>query len=125
MTRTVYIAEDDEDVRQLLTFKLTQNGFDVTQFPDGEACVEHLQERTKVPNIVVLDVMMPRMDGLQVLEVIREDDTLCELPVLMLTARSREEDVVKGFKQGATDYVTKPFSPNEVVARIERLLGQA
>jgi DNA-binding response OmpR family regulator len=73
--------------------------------------------------VVVLDVMMPRMDGFQVLERIREDDALAGVPVLMLTARSREEDVVEGFERGATDYVTKPFSPSEVVARIERLIG--
>lgn len=122
MTQKAVIAEDDEVIRQLLTSKLKRSGFDVAGFEDGQACIEHLQQRDELPHIVVLDVMMPRMDGLQVLERIREDDTLGELPVLMLTARSREKDVVEGFERGATDYVTKPFSPSEVIARIERLI---
>ncbi|ELY56539.1 response regulator receiver protein [Natronococcus amylolyticus DSM 10524] len=122
MTRSIVIAEDDEDIQQLLTFKLQANGFDVTTFEDGRACIDHLQETDELPDLVVLDVMMPRMDGFQVLERIRDEDTLADLPVLMLTARSREDDVVEGFERGATDYVTKPFSPNEVVARIKRML---
>lgn len=125
MTRTAVIAEDDEDIRQLLTFKLTRSEFEVEGFEDGQACLEHLEGRGDLPEIVVLDVMMPRMDGLQVLERIRDDNELHEVPVLMLTARSREDDVVEGFERGATDYVTKPFSPSEVVARIERLLRTA
>lgn len=125
MTRTAIIAEDDEDIRQLLTFKLTRSEFEVEGFEDGQACFEHLEGRSDPPEIVVLDVMMPRMDGLQVLERIQKNDELREVPVLMLTARSREEDIVEGFERGATDYVTKPFSPSEVVARIERLLRTA
>jgi DNA-binding response OmpR family regulator len=123
MSRTAVLAEDDEDIRQLLSFKLNRGGFEVEGFEDGQACLEHLHEREGIPEVVVLDVMMPRMDGFQVLEQIREDDMLAGVPVLMLTARSREEDVVEGFERGATDYVTKPFSPSEVVARIERLIG--
>jgi DNA-binding response OmpR family regulator len=123
MSRTAVLAEDDEDIRQLLLFKLNRGGFEVEGFEDGQACLDHLHERKTIPEVVVLDVMMPRMNGFQVLEQIREDDMLADVPVLMLTARSREEDVVEGFERGATDYVTKPFSPSEVVARIERLIG--
>ncbi|MEM4780248.1 MAG: response regulator [Halalkalicoccus sp.] len=123
MSRTAVLAEDDEDIRQLLSFKLDRSGFEVEGFEDGQACLDHLHGRDELPAVVVLDVMMPRMDGFQVLERIREDDALADVPVLMLTARSREEDVVEGFERGATDYVTKPFSPSEVVARIERLIG--
>ncbi|ELY55992.1 response regulator receiver protein [Natronococcus amylolyticus DSM 10524] len=123
MNRTAVLAEDDEDIRQLLSFKLDRGGFNVEGFVDGQACLDHLHEREDLPDVVVLDVMMPRMDGFQVLERIRDDDALADVPVLMLTARSREEDVVEGFERGATDYVTKPFSPNEVIARIERLIG--
>ncbi|WP_331234247.1 response regulator transcription factor [Natronorarus salvus] len=122
MTRSIVIAEDEEDIQQLLTFKLKASGFDVTTFDDGRACIDHLRETDELPDLVVLDVMMPRMDGFQVLERIRDEEALADLPVLLLTARSREDDVVEGFERGATDYVTKPFSPNEVVARIERML---
>ncbi|PSP55200.1 response regulator [Halobacteriales archaeon QS_1_67_19] len=122
MTRSVIIAEDDAEIRQLLRFKLESSGFDVTTFEDGRACIEHFETREQPPEIVVLDVMMPQADGFQVLDHVRDDDVLSDVPVLMLTARSREDDVVEGFDRGATDYVTKPFSPSEVVARIERLV---
>jgi DNA-binding response OmpR family regulator len=121
MTHAAVIAEDDLEIRELLQFKLRNSGFDVTAFENGQVCIDHLEQREDPPDIVVLDIMMPTMDGLQVLERIRDDDSLSDLPVLMLTARSREDDIVEGFEQGATDYVTKPFSPSEVVARINRL----
>lgn len=121
MTGTILIAEDDEEIRQLLTFKLEANGFAVATVEDGRSCLDYLRRADELPAMVVLDVMMPKVDGFQVLERIREDDSLADLPVLMLTARSREADVVEGFERGATDYVTKPFSPNEVIARIERM----
>ncbi|WP_255167401.1 response regulator transcription factor [Natrononativus amylolyticus] len=122
MTRSIVLAEDDEDIQQLLTFKLQASGFDVQAFGDGRTCLEYLRDTDEPPAAVILDVMMPELDGFQVLERIREDESLADLPVLMLTARSREGDVVEGFERGATDYVTKPFSPSEVVVRIERTI---
>jgi DNA-binding response OmpR family regulator len=121
MTRSAAIAEDDPEIQELLQFKLRANDFDVTTFEDGQSCIKHLEQHGHEFDVVILDIMMPRTDGFQVLEHIRTDDSLSELPVLLLTARARESDVVEGFERGATDYMTKPFSPAEVVARVERL----
>lgn len=128
MTRHVLIAEDDEDISRLLEAKLRSAGFEVSLVEDGEACWEYLEGVDSAgdvpPDLLILDVMMPRLDGFQILDRINESETLRDLPVLMLTARSRETDVVRGLELGATDYVAKPFSVNEVAARVDRLMGR-
>ncbi|CAN5155525.1 MAG: response regulator transcription factor [Nocardioides sp.] len=119
----IVVADDDDDIRELVEFKLTTLGHDVVPCVDGAAalaaCAEH------VPDLILLDVTMPGMSGLEALAVIRSDSELAELPVVMLTARAQEGDIHAGLSRGATDYVTKPFSPRELAARIEELLGTA
>lgn len=128
MTRHVLIAEDDEDISRLLEAKLRGVGFEVTLVADGEACWEYLEgvdhDGGPVPDLLVLDVMMPGMDGFQLLGRINESELLRDLPVLMLTARARESDVVRGLELGATDYVAKPFSVSEVAVRVDKLMGR-
>lgn len=128
MTRHVLIAEDDEDISRLLEAKLRGVGFEVTLVADGEACWEYLEgvdhDGGPVPDLLVLDVMMPGMDGFQLLGRINESELLRDLPVLMLTARARESDVVRGLELGATDYVAKPFSVTEVAVRVDKLMGR-
>lgn len=119
MTYEVVAADDDEIIRETVEFKLTSQGWNVTLFENGRACWEHLASTAEnPPDVVVLDVMMPGLSGLQILQRIRENESLSSLPVLILTSRGREEHVVEGFDRGATDYLTKPFSPTELVARI-------
>ncbi|MEF8756809.1 MAG: response regulator [Halobacteriales archaeon] len=119
MTYDVVAADDDEIIRETVEFKLTSQGWDVTSFENGRECWEYLESNSSdPPDVVVLDVMMPGLSGLQVLQRIREDESLASIPVLLLTSRGREEHVVEGFDRGATDYLTKPFSPTELVARI-------
>lgn len=119
MAYDVVTADDDEIIRETVEFKLTSEGWDVTTFKNGRDCWEYLKaESSDLPDVVILDVMMPGLSGLQVLQQIREDASLSSLPVLMLTSRGREEHVVEGFDRGATDYLKKPFSPTELVARI-------
>lgn len=125
MTQTILVAEDDGDVQQLLAYKLRANGFEVVTTDDGQECVDYLEETDELPSVVILDVMMPRMSGLQVLNWIRSDDSLSDLPVLLLTSRSREADVVQGLEYGASDYVTKPFSTGELITRLERISNQS
>ncbi|WP_247001193.1 response regulator transcription factor [Halosolutus gelatinilyticus] len=122
MTRTVLIAEDNADVRYLLQYKLQANGYDVVEVEDGRACLDYLREASALPAAVILDIMMPRVSGLEVLDRIRDDESLSSLPVLLLTSKSSEEDVVRGLEQGASDYLTKPFSADEVLTRIERII---
>jgi len=119
MTYEVVAADDDEIIRQTVEFKLTSQGWDVTSFENGRECWAYLESSASdPPDVVVLDVMMPGLSGLQVLQRIRDDESLASIPVLLLTSRGREEHVVEGFDRGATDYLTKPFSPTELVARI-------
>jgi DNA-binding response OmpR family regulator len=123
MTAEIVIAEDDETTREAIEFNLTDNGWDVVAFTDGDECWEHLESRTNdSPDLVVLDVMMPELDGLSVLERIRDHDALVDLPVVMLTSRNREEDIVQALDTGADDFVAKPFSEAELVGRIEVVL---
>lgn len=122
MTNEIVIADDDETIREVVEFKLTSQGWDVTVFENGRECWEHL-ETNNLPDLIVLDIMMPGLSGLQVLQRIRDSESLSSIPVLILTSRGREEHVVEGFERGATDYLTKPFSPTELVARIKGRLG--
>jgi DNA-binding response OmpR family regulator len=125
MTVEIVIAEDDETTREVVEFNLTDNGWDVVAFTDGDECWEHLESRTSdPPDLVVLDVMMPELDGVSVLERIRNYDALVDLPVVMLTSRNREEDIVQVLDAGADDFVAKPFSEAELVGRIARILDE-
>lgn len=128
MTSHVLIAEDDEDISLLLETKLRNVGFEVTRFQDGQACWEYLERidyDDDSPDLLILDVMMPKIDGFRILGRINESAVLRDLPVLMLTARSRETDVVRGLELGATDYVAKPFSVSELAARAGKLVGRS
>jgi DNA-binding response OmpR family regulator len=118
---TVVIAEDEPDLRKLLVYTLESEGYTVEAFGAGDDCLEHLQAEP-VPELVILDIMMPGMDGVDVLERIREDDRLADIPVVFLSGRGRESDVVAGGEADADDYITKPFSPSELRARVARLL---
>lgn len=114
----ILLAEDDPDVRKWVAVALESEGYAVRTAPDGEAALQAL--RACRPDLLVLDVMMPRKDGLEVCRVVRAADP--GLPVLMLTARNSEKDKLAGFGVGADDYVTKPFSMNELFARVAALL---
>ena len=105
----------------LLEHKLRQSGYDVVSVNDGQAAVD--QFAVSVPDLVVLDGMMPNLDGFQVLRELKKNDEWAKVPVLMLTARRQENDVVEGLSLGAADYLVKPFSPDELVARITRAMS--
>lgn len=117
----IVIADDDDTVREIVEFKLSGPDRTVTAFENGRECWEYLASSER-PDLVVLDVMMPGLTGLQVLERVRDDDALGSVPVIMLTSRGKEEHIIEGFERGATDYMTKPFSPNELAARVNSRL---
>ncbi len=119
-TVTVLIADDEARIRGLLSqFFQKKLGYKVVEAEDGEEALEiFLSGKPKI-NLVILDVMMPKLSGWQVLEKIKESSNV---PVVMLTAKAEEESQLKGFKLGADDYVTKPFSPNVLLARCEKLI---
>ncbi|ELY98248.1 response regulator receiver protein [Natrialba chahannaoensis JCM 10990] len=118
----VLVAEDDEHVNEMLVYRLETAGYDVVSFQDGEECWEFLTDVDEPPDALLLDVMMPGMDGLDVLRRLREYDFDPEPAVIIVSGRGLEQDVLTGFDLGADDYVTKPFSPSEVVARLRRIL---
>jgi DNA-binding response OmpR family regulator len=118
MRRRILVVEDDNTLRQALTFNLTREGFDVTSAPDGQAAL--LAARGQRLDLILLDVMLPSMSGLEVLRVLRREGV--QTPVIVLSAKGDEIDRVVGLKVGADDYVTKPFSRPELLARIEAVL---
>ena len=119
---SVLVVDDDPDVCDLVTYKLEQSGFDVRRASDGDAALREVAK--KVPDLVLLDVMMPGVSGLEVLERWRSDETTAGMPVIMLTAKAQENDVERGFELGADDYVIKPFSPRELVRRVTAVLSR-
>ena len=120
MAKTVLIVEDDRNIADLLRLDLEKEGYTVVIAPDGMRGVE--QFRTVHPSLVLLDVMLPGLDGWGVCRAIRAES---QTPIIMLTAKSETEDKVNGLKQGADDYITKPFEMKEVLARIEAVLRRS
>ena len=118
----VLIADDDPDIRDLVAFKLEQAGFAVTAVDNGLAALSAARERP--PDLVVLDVMMPGLSGIDVCRQLRAEPATATLPIILLTARAQEGDVEVGFGAGADDYVVKPFSPRELVSRVEAALAR-
>jgi DNA-binding response OmpR family regulator len=119
----VLVADDDADIRDLVAFKLEQAGFEVLAVEDGHTALE--QARNRQPTLAVLDVSMPGLSGIDVCRMLRADPSTAGILIIMLTARVQEQDVEGGFSAGADDYVTKPFSPRELVSRIQALLSRA
>ena len=115
------VAEDDEQLAYILRFILEREGFQVHAAPDGRTAKE-LIGKLQPPAIVVLDVMLPHADGFELLALLRSTAGWQAVPVIMLTARSQEQDIVRGLEAGANDYMVKPFKPEELRARIRRLL---
>ena len=118
----VLVADDDADIRDLVAFKLEQAGLEVIAVEDGQAALE--QARARQPTLAVLDVSMPGLSGIDVCRMLRADPVTAGMLIIMLTARVQEQDVEGGFSAGADDYVTKPFSPRELVSRIQALLSR-
>lgn len=118
----ILVADDDGDIRDLVVFKLTQAGYDVEAVQDGAAAFQSIE--ASPPRLAILDVMMPGLSGIDVLRKVRADERLKDLEVILLTAKSRDIDVDAGFATGASDYVIKPFSPRELLHRVNALVGR-
>ncbi len=120
MKPKVLVVDDEPDAVEVIEFNLKQAGFDVITAPDGEEALR--KARAKSPDLIVLDVMLPELDGFEVCKVLRRDPATAGVPIIMLTAKAAEVDRVVGLELGADDYVTKPFSPRELVLRVRKLL---
>jgi phosphate regulon transcriptional regulator PhoB len=121
--KRVLIIEDDKDIVELVRYNLANEGFQVNAAFDGSSGLNSLKKSP--PDILLLDLMLPKLSGLDICREVRRDDSLNRLPILMLTARGEEADRVVGLEMGADDYVTKPFSPRELLARVKALLRRA
>lgn len=119
-TKLILICDDDPLLVELLEFRLGARGFDTASAADGQQALD--QAAALRPDAIVLDAMMPVHDGYEVLRRLREDATLRGTPVVMLTARRQERDIVSALELGASEYIVKPFIPEELVARLTRLL---
>ncbi|MGH7953680.1 MAG: response regulator [Limisphaerales bacterium] len=116
----ILIVDDEPDAIELLEFNLKQAGFEVVAAEDGAEALRKAKSST--PALVVLDVMLPELDGLEVCKLLRRDPATTALPIIMLTAKAAELDRVLGLELGADDYITKPFSPRELILRIKKIL---
>ena len=117
----VVIADDDPDIRRLVQITVSNAGCDVTVAADGEEALELI--RSAPPDLVILDVLMPRMDGWEVAKELKSDPQTQEVPIMFLTSRGQEHDVLEGFNSGAADYMVKPFSPRELQVRVRAVLA--
>ena len=118
----ILAADDDPDILELVTFRLERSGYTVLQARDGEEALSLARQAR--PDLAVLDVMMPKMDGFEVTRKMREDESTRHIPIILLTARAQDADVQQGFDAGADDYIRKPFSPQELRARVQAILGR-
>ncbi len=121
--RRILVIEDDKDIVELVRYNLEKEGFQVVASADGTTGLAQI--RKSPPDLLILDLMLPKLSGLEICKEIRKDASLNRLPVLILTAKGEEADRVVGLELGADDYVTKPFSPRELVARVKALLRRS
>lgn len=123
MPVSIVVVEDDQDICEILKFNLELENFQVTIFHDGEKALDFLIDHP--PDLLVLDLLLPGMNGLEIARTLRAETLTERLPILMLTARSTEDDILRGFEKGADDYLTKPFRPKEFIARVQALLRRS
>ena len=117
---TIYIVEDDVNIREIERYALKNSGYEVEEFESGESLFKRLERA--VPSLLLLDIMLPDEDGLEILGKLRANKNTAAIPVIMVTAKTSELDKVKGLDLGADDYITKPFNPIEVSARVKSQL---
>ena len=118
----ILVAEDEKQIADMIAFKLTNSGHQVIRAQDGEQAMK--LARLEIPDLIMLDAMMPGLSGFEVLRRLKIDSELRSVPVIMVTAKGHERDVLNGLRGGAVDYVVKPFSLKELAARVELALGK-
>ena len=118
----ILVVDDEIYIVHILDFSLGMEGYDVITALDGEQAFE--KARAEKPDLIVLDIMMPKLDGYETCKMLKHDETTRDIPVILLSAKGRNVDQKIGFEVGADDYITKPFSPRKLVERINAILGQ-
>ena len=123
MAQRILVAEDDKTLQSLVKFKLKSAGYDVSVVDDGQAALELLQREK--PDLLIVDLMMPVMSGKELILELKKNSFTKDIPLIILSAKSLEKEVVEGFSLGADDFIKKPFSPSELVARVRNLLSRS
>lgn len=123
MPASILIVEDEEEIRELLVFTLLRDGYEVIEAETAEVALEKIDNR--LPDLILVDWMLPGMDGIDLAKRLRRDELTADLPIVMLTARGEEADKLRSFAGGIDDYITKPFSPRELLARVKALLRRS
>jgi len=123
MRNKILVVDDDAELVELVSFNLKQAGFSVTAASNGVDAIK--KARSSAPDLIVLDIMMPELDGFAVCEILRRDSSTASIPIMMLTALSSELGRMAGLGSGASDFITKPFSPRLLIARVQELLTKA
>lgn len=118
--KNILVVEDEEDILELVEYNLAKNGFRVSAVSSGEAALRAIQ--SDPPDLVLLDLMLPGVDGLEVCKLLKSDSRTAKIPVVMLTAKGEESDIITGLELGADDYIAKPFSPKVLIARVRTVL---
>jgi len=116
----ILVVDDEEDILRLVEYNLSKEGYKISTVMSGEEAL--VRARTDVPDLVIIDLMLPGVDGLDVCRILRVDPITQKLPIIMLTAKGEEADIVAGLELGADDYITKPFSPRVLIARVKAVL---
>ncbi len=122
---TFYVVEDDDLIADLLVHMLERYGHSVQHFKDGQQAQQAIEQADEAPSMILLDVMLPYVDGFALVHIIRERKQWADVPVIMLTAKSQEREIVRALDAGANDYILKPFQINELMARLRRFLRPA
>ncbi len=120
MTDKILVVEDEKPISELIGFHLEQQNYQIKFSYDGESAIQEIEHW--LPDLILLDWMLPNISGIEVLKRIKRKDNLKNIPIIMLTAKGQEDDKIRGFELGVEDYVTKPFLPSEILARIKSLL---
>ncbi|MCS7258882.1 MAG: response regulator [candidate division WOR-3 bacterium] len=120
MSKTIAIVEDDPDIVEVISYHLEKEKFKVENFYNGESFLDYIKEHK--PNLIILDLMLPGVDGLEICKILKSDPKTQLIPIIVVTAKGAESDRILGLELGADDYLTKPFSPKELVARIKAVL---
>jgi DNA-binding response OmpR family regulator len=118
----VLVVDDDPDIRELVTFKLEQLGHTVVTEKDGEGGLA--AAIADMPDLLLLDVMMPKLTGIEVCQRLRDNEQTASVPIMLITAKAQEADIERGFAAGADDYIVKPFSPRELASRVEAMFAR-
>ena len=122
---SILVVEDDEHIGELLKFLLERQGYRVDRCTEGRAARAYIEGTTAPPRLILLDVMLPFCDGFELVGLIRAQPGWGEVPIIMLTAKTTESDIVRALDAGANDYIVKPFQPNELMARLRRYVKEA